>query len=109
MSEGGVSYLNLSPAEQAPFGEHARISTIVLVERDPAMTSAAEFGRLAPGPLAAGLLGEATTPGAAASVVGAMTRLVRNVAGRRLRFSQGDRAVDAMLRELALDLSGQLI
>lgn len=103
MCAGNVSYLHLAPSEQAPFGEKARIAAIVLVERDSTMRGPVEFGRLRSGPLAAGLIGEATAPGAAASVVAAMTRLARAVVGRRLRFADGEQAVNAMLRELALD------
>jgi hypothetical protein len=108
MSEGDVSYLHLAPTEQAPFGEKARIAAIVLVERDPAMTGPDEVGRLRAGPLAAGLIGEATAPGAASSVVAAVTRLARSVDGRRLRFADGERAVEALLRDLALDTNALL-
>jgi hypothetical protein len=103
MSDGNVSYLHLRPDEQAAFGDRAKIAAIVMVERDAAITGPVSVDRLAPGPLAAGLIGEATVPGAAASVVAAMTRLARAVGGRRLRFSDGDQAVDALLRELAHD------
>ena len=108
LTDGGVGYLHLKPGEQAPFGRRAPIGAIVLVERDAQFAKPVEFLPLSAGPLAAGLIGEATAPGAAASVVAAVTRLARVADGRRLRYRDGDRAVDAMLRELALSCTNMV-
>jgi hypothetical protein len=95
-----VSYLHLAPDEQAPFGERRPVAAIVLTARQ-AGGPAAALERLPAGPLAAGLIGEATNPRAAAALVAAVARLAGAVAGWRLYFSDGEAAVDAVLDAVA--------